>query len=85
MCRRVEVHADHEGTANAGTAIQAAFVEQGKQLAESVQKVFLLETQIKENAHKVDRLRDYEKQIDQLIKLQQLWYVKTCADSWPQI
>lgn len=53
--------------------VQAAFVEQGKQLAESVQKVFLLETQIKENAHKVDRLRDYEKQIDQLIKLQQLW------------
>ena len=35
--------------------------------------VFRLETQIKENAHKVDRLHDYETQIDQLIKLQRLW------------
>ncbi|CDO69547.1 hypothetical protein BN946_scf184785.g52 [Trametes cinnabarina] len=35
--------------------------------------VFHLETKIKENAYKVDRLSDYEMQIDQLIKLQRLW------------
>ncbi|KAI0374969.1 hypothetical protein BV20DRAFT_1033007 [Pilatotrama ljubarskyi] len=49
------------------------FAAQGKLLAEATQLVFRLETKIKENAHKVDRLHDYEKQIDQLIKLQRLW------------
>ncbi|KAI1795805.1 hypothetical protein LXA43DRAFT_989612 [Ganoderma leucocontextum] len=49
------------------------FAAQGKLLAEASQSVFRLETQIKENAHKVDRLHDYETQIDQLIKLQRLW------------
>ncbi|KAI0362191.1 hypothetical protein OH77DRAFT_1515479 [Trametes cingulata] len=49
------------------------FAAQGKLLAEATQLVFRLETKIKENAHKVDRLYDYEKQIDQLIKLQRLW------------
>lgn len=37
--------------------------------------MFHLETKIKENAPKVDRLYDYETQINQLIKLQRLWYV----------
>ncbi|TBU50853.1 hypothetical protein BD309DRAFT_1025514 [Dichomitus squalens] len=49
------------------------FAAQGKLLADANQLVFRLETQIKENAHKVDRLHDYETQIDQLIKLQRLW------------
>ncbi|EMD38392.1 hypothetical protein CERSUDRAFT_113551 [Gelatoporia subvermispora B] len=49
------------------------FAAQGKLLAEAVQRVFQLETKIKENAHKVDRLHDYERQIDQLITLQRLW------------
>lgn len=35
----------------------------------------MLETKIKENAHKVDRLHDYERQIEQLIALQRLWCV----------
>ncbi|KAI0636896.1 hypothetical protein C8Q77DRAFT_1215790 [Trametes polyzona] len=49
------------------------FAAQGKLLAEANQLVFHLETKIKENAHKVDRLHDYETQIEQLIKLQRLW------------
>ncbi|KAL6300529.1 Hamartin protein-domain-containing protein [Sparassis latifolia] len=50
-----------------------AFAAQGKQLAEAVQKIFQLETKIKETAPRIDRLHDYEKQIEQLIKLQRLW------------
>jgi len=34
-----------------------------------------LETSIKEDAHKVDRLKDYEKRIKQLTTLQKLWHV----------
>ncbi|KAL1944505.1 hypothetical protein VTO73DRAFT_2935 [Trametes versicolor] len=49
------------------------FAAQGKLLAEANQLVFHLETKIKENAPKVDRLYDYETQINQLIKLQRLW------------
>ncbi|KAI0780854.1 Hamartin protein-domain-containing protein [Trametes elegans] len=49
------------------------FAAQGQLLAEANQLVFHLETKMKENAHKVDRLHDYETQIDQLIKLQRLW------------
>ncbi|KAH9952233.1 hypothetical protein B0H21DRAFT_716276 [Amylocystis lapponica] len=49
------------------------FMAQRKLLEEATQRVFQLETKIKENAHKVDRLHDYELQIDQLIKLQRLW------------
>ncbi|KAI0934089.1 hypothetical protein AcV5_006053 [Taiwanofungus camphoratus] len=52
---------------------KATFEAREKLLAQAVQKVFQLETKIKENAHKVDRLHDYEQQIDQLIKLQRLW------------
>ncbi|KAI8998572.1 hypothetical protein BD414DRAFT_533409 [Trametes punicea] len=49
------------------------FAAQGKLLAEANNLVFQLDTKIKENAYKVDRLSDYETQIDQLIKLQRLW------------
>ncbi|KAI0647121.1 hypothetical protein C8Q79DRAFT_1000140 [Trametes meyenii] len=49
------------------------FAAQGKLLAEANTLVFQLETRIKESAHKVDRLYDYETQIDQLMKLQRLW------------
>ncbi|KAL4253155.1 hypothetical protein ABKN59_004132 [Abortiporus biennis] len=62
------------------TALRAAdkeakdtFAAQGKLLAEATNKVFQLETQIKENAHKVERLHDYERQIEQFIKMQRLW------------
>ncbi|TFY63751.1 hypothetical protein EVJ58_g3060 [Rhodofomes roseus] len=49
------------------------FAAQGKLLQEALQRVFQLETKIKENAPKVERLHDYEKQIAQLITLQRLW------------
>ena len=58
---------------------QDTFEAQRKLLAEANHTVFRLQTQIKENAHKVDRLYDYETQIDQLMRLQRLWYVRiTC-------
>ncbi|KAI0032801.1 hypothetical protein K488DRAFT_85477 [Vararia minispora EC-137] len=49
------------------------FVAQGKLLAEAEMRVFQLETIRKENQHKVDRLRDYERQIEQLTATQKLW------------
>ncbi|KAI0721023.1 Hamartin protein-domain-containing protein [Cerioporus squamosus] len=49
------------------------FEAQRKLLAEANHTVFRLQTQIKEHAHKVDRLYDYETQIDQLMRLQRLW------------
>ncbi|KAI0079900.1 hypothetical protein K474DRAFT_1590953 [Panus rudis PR-1116 ss-1] len=52
---------------------KATFVAQGKLLAEATNRVFQLETKIKENAHKIDRLHDYERQIEQLIRMQRLW------------
>jgi len=52
---------------------KATFEAQGKLLASATNKVFELETTIKETSHKVDRLHDYERQIDQLIKMQRLW------------
>ena len=54
-------------------SFQDTFAAQGKLLAEATNAVFRLETRIKENAHKVDRLHDYEMQIDHLIRLQRLW------------
>jgi hypothetical protein len=36
---------------------------------------------MKETAHKVDRLRDYEKQIEQLVQMQKLWWV--ALSPWP--
>ncbi|KAF8955458.1 hypothetical protein BDZ97DRAFT_1857834 [Flammula alnicola] len=52
---------------------QALFVAQGKLLADATKEVFDLQTQRKENQHKIDRLRDYERQIEQHIKVQRLW------------
>ncbi|KAJ3478297.1 hypothetical protein NLI96_g9847 [Meripilus lineatus] len=49
------------------------FAAQGKLLAEANGLVFLLQTKIKETAHKVERLHDYEAQIEQLIKMQRIW------------
>lgn len=57
------------------SAVQDTFAAQGKLLEDASQKVFRLQTQIKETAHKVDRLHDYETQVDQLIMLQRLWCV----------
>jgi hypothetical protein len=52
---------------------QAKLEAQGKLLARATNRVFLLETQIKETAHKVDRLHDYERRIGQLTTTQLLW------------
>jgi flagellar biosynthesis chaperone FliJ len=43
-------------------------------LADATKEVFDLQTQRKENQHKIDRLQDYERQIEQHLKVQRLWY-----------
>ncbi|KAL0947043.1 hypothetical protein HGRIS_013186 [Hohenbuehelia grisea] len=53
--------------------VQAMLAAQGKLLAESTTEVFKLQTQQRETQHKIDRLRDYERQIEQHIKMQRLW------------
>lgn len=55
------------------TELKTTFEAQGKLLATATNRVFELETTIKETATKVDRLHDYEKQIAQLIDTQRLW------------
>ncbi|KAH9484023.1 Tuberous sclerosis 1 protein-like protein [Psilocybe cubensis] len=52
---------------------RALFDAQGKLLAEASKQVFDLSTQKKENQHKIDRLHDYERQIEQHIKVQSMW------------
>lgn len=53
--------------------MQDRFVAQGKLLAEATKELFELQTQKKETQHKIDRLRDYELQIEQHVKMQRLW------------
>ena len=53
--------------------MQETFAAQKKLLSDATREVFELQTRIKTNQHKVDRLRDYERQIEQLIALQRLW------------
>jgi len=43
-------------------------------LGDATKQVFDLQTQRKENQHKIDRLQDYERQIEQHLKVQRLWY-----------
>ncbi|KAG6865020.1 hypothetical protein C0991_005566 [Blastosporella zonata] len=52
---------------------QALFAAQGKLLADATDEVFSLQTQKKETQHKVDRLHDYERQIEQHVNMQRLW------------
>ncbi|KAK0240261.1 hypothetical protein EDD85DRAFT_927358 [Armillaria nabsnona] len=52
---------------------KALFAAQGDLLDNATTELFVLQTQKKENQHKIDRLRDYEKQIEQHLKMQQLW------------
>lgn len=56
--------------------MQDSFIAQSKLLSAANHQVFDLKTEIKANQHKVDRLHDYERQIEQFIKLQRLWYVR---------
>lgn len=53
--------------------LQALFAAQGKLLADATKEVFELQTQKKESQHKIDRLKDYERQIEQHVKMQRLW------------
>ncbi|KAJ7489834.1 hypothetical protein B0H11DRAFT_1859820 [Mycena galericulata] len=52
---------------------KALFQAQGTLLAEAAKEVFALQTQQKESQHKIDRLHDYERQIEQHVKVQRLW------------
>ncbi|KAG6845739.1 hypothetical protein H0H87_005005, partial [Tephrocybe sp. NHM501043] len=52
---------------------RALFAAQGKLLADATSEVFLLQTQKKETQHKIDRLHDYERQIEQHLNMQRLW------------
>jgi len=49
------------------------FSAQKKLLEEASRELFQLQTQKKETQHKIDRLKDYERRIDQHIKIQRLW------------
>ncbi|KAF9246273.1 hypothetical protein BU15DRAFT_70380 [Melanogaster broomeanus] len=52
---------------------RALFAAQGKLLADAAKEVFELQTRQKENQHKIDRLHDYERQIEQHVRMQRLW------------
>jgi hypothetical protein len=54
--------------------LKARYEAQGLLLAAANKEVFELKTQIKENQHKIDRLHDYEKQIEALVKVERTWY-----------
>lgn len=54
---------------------KAHLTAQGSLLADAQNKVFQLETEIKTDAHKVQRLRDYETRIEQLTTMHRMWYV----------
>ncbi|KAF8575721.1 hypothetical protein K439DRAFT_1664929 [Ramaria rubella] len=66
--------ADEKAKLNSAYEDAKAMLEaQAVRLADATELVFKLETEIKEDAPKVQRLRDYEDKIDQLTKTQQLW------------
>ncbi|KAG6376376.1 Hsp90 protein-domain-containing protein [Boletus reticuloceps] len=52
---------------------KALFAAQEKLLADAEKEAFELRTRQKENQHKVDRLYDYEQQIEQLVRMQKHW------------
>ena len=54
---------------------QALFEAQGKRLSEALQQVFTLHAEQKQNLEQIERLKDYERQIEELTKLRQTWYV----------
>lgn len=52
---------------------QAHLAAQGKLLDVADNKVFELDTTVKADAHKVQRLRDYENRIEQLTEMHRMW------------
>ncbi|THH07304.1 hypothetical protein EW145_g3485 [Phellinidium pouzarii] len=55
--------------------LKAHLVAQSKLLDAAYNNVFQLETEIKADALKVQRLRDYEKRIEQLTEMHRMWYI----------
>ena len=53
--------------------LQAHLAAQGKLLDVANNKVFELDTTIKADAHKVQRLSDYEKRVEQLTEMHRMW------------
>ncbi|KAI6045663.1 hypothetical protein EDC04DRAFT_3136979 [Pisolithus marmoratus] len=64
---------DEAALRTANKEILALFDAQGKVLADAEKEVFELKTRQKENQHKIDRLHDYERQIEQHVRMQKLW------------
>ncbi|TDL27395.1 hypothetical protein BD410DRAFT_762281 [Rickenella mellea] len=58
---------------NSNKQLQTHLAAQGVLLADAQNMVFQLQSQIKEDAHKVQRLRDYEKRIEQLTAMHRMW------------
>ena len=52
---------------------KALFEAQKKLLADAEREKFELQTQRKEVQHKIDRLRDFERQIEKHVEVQKLW------------
>lgn len=55
--------------------MQDRFIAQGKLLAEANQELFDLQTERKAYQHKIDRLHDYETQIQQFLAVRKTWYL----------
>lgn len=53
--------------------LQAQFAAQVKLLDAAATEVFQLQTYKKENQHKIDRLHDYERQMEQYVENSRAW------------
>ncbi|KAH6919026.1 hypothetical protein BKA70DRAFT_1367098 [Coprinopsis sp. MPI-PUGE-AT-0042] len=53
--------------------LRALFEAQGKRLSEALSQVFVLHAEQKRNIEQIERLKDYERQIEELTKLRQTW------------
>jgi len=65
--------ADANSLKNENLELKSQLAAQSKLLSEATNRMFDLETAIKKDSHKVDRLRDYEKRIEQLTAMHRMW------------
>ncbi|KAF5324565.1 hypothetical protein D9611_004265 [Ephemerocybe angulata] len=65
--------ADLSNAQAAENDLKALFEAQGKRLADALQENFILQTEKKEQLPKVERLGEYEQQIEELTKMRQIW------------
>ncbi|KAF6764764.1 hypothetical protein DFP72DRAFT_954426 [Ephemerocybe angulata] len=65
--------ADLSNAQAAENDLKALFEAQGKRLADALQENFILQTEKKEHMPKVERLGEYEQQIEELTKMRQIW------------